>query len=46
MEGRTERADRLYDLAESQEGYFTSADAKSLGYDYPHPLSCQTGELD
>lgn len=36
MEGRTERADHLYDLAESQEGYFTSADAKSLGYDYPH----------
>ena len=36
MKGRTERADRLYELAESQEGYFTSADAKSLGYDYPY----------
>lgn len=36
MEDRAERADRLYELAESQQGYFTSADAKSLGYDYPH----------
>lgn len=36
MEGRTERSDRLYELAESQQGYFTSADAKSVGYDYPY----------
>lgn len=36
MEGRTERSDRIYELAESQQGYFTSADAKSVGYDYPH----------
>ena len=36
MEGRTERAERLYELAESQQGYFTSADAKKFGYDYPH----------
>src|SRR5919108_6149507 len=31
-----ERSDRLYEIAESQQGYFTSTDAKSLGYDYPH----------
>ena len=36
MEERTDRADRLYELAESQQGYFTSADAKSLGYEYPY----------
>ena len=29
------RADRLYALAEGQGGYFTAAEAKSLGYDYP-----------
>jgi predicted nucleotidyltransferase len=33
---RTEKSDRLFQLAESQQGYFTSADAKRLGYDYPH----------
>jgi predicted transcriptional regulator of viral defense system len=36
MESRTERADQLYQVAESQQGYFTSSDAKALGYDYPH----------
>ncbi len=36
MKSPSERAERLYELAESQQGYFTSADAKSLGYDYPH----------
>lgn len=36
MESRVERADRLYQVAESQQGYFTSGDAKALGYDYPH----------
>jgi predicted transcriptional regulator of viral defense system len=36
MESRVERADRLYQVAESQQGYFTSAAAKALGYDYPH----------
>jgi predicted transcriptional regulator of viral defense system len=36
MESRAERADRLYQVAESQQGYFTSAAAKALGYDYPH----------
>ncbi|HSE89656.1 MAG TPA: nucleotidyltransferase domain-containing protein [Candidatus Binatia bacterium] len=30
------RSQRLYEIAESQQGYFTSTDAKSLGYDYPH----------
>ncbi len=30
------RSRRLYAIAESQQGYFTSTDAKSLGYDYPH----------
>lgn len=32
----TERASHLYTLAENQGGYFTSSDAKALGYDYPH----------
>lgn len=36
MSKRAERADRLYAIAEGQQGYFTSADARSLGYDYPH----------
>lgn len=36
MEYRAERANRLYELAENQQGYFTSADAKSLGYEYPY----------
>ena len=36
MRSRIKKADRLYALAESQQGYFTSADAKNLGYDYPH----------
>lgn len=36
METRTAKSDRLFQLAESQQGYFTSADAKRLGYDYPH----------
>lgn len=29
------RADRLYALAEDQGGYFTAADARTAGYDYP-----------
>lgn len=33
---RTEKARRLYELAEGQGGYFTAADAKACGYDYPH----------
>ena len=36
METRTEKSHRLFEVAESQQGYFTSADAKRLGYDYPH----------
>jgi predicted nucleotidyltransferase len=36
MESRVERAHRLYQVAEGQQGYFTSSDAKALGYDYPH----------
>ncbi len=36
MGKKENRPDRLYALAESQGGYFTAADAKSLGYDYPH----------
>ena len=36
MESRVEKSHRLFEVAESQQGYFTSADAKSLGYDYPH----------
>ena len=30
------RSDQLYALAETQGGYFTAADAKALGYLYPH----------
>lgn len=33
---RTKRAGRLYKLTEGQGGYFSSSDAKALGYDYPH----------
>ena len=36
METRVEKSHRLFEVAESQRGYFTSADAKRLGYDYPH----------
>jgi predicted transcriptional regulator of viral defense system len=36
MESRAEKSNRLFQVAESQQGYFTSADAKKLGYDYPH----------
>jgi len=36
MESRAEKSSRLFEVAESQHGYFTSADAKRLGYDYPH----------
>jgi len=35
MKTRDEKSDNLFAVAESQQGYFTSADAKSLGYDYP-----------
>lgn len=36
METRAEKSNRLFQVAESQQGYFTSADARQLGYDYPH----------
>ena len=36
MKTRAEKSDHLFQVAESQRGYFTSADAKRLGYDYPH----------
>jgi predicted nucleotidyltransferase len=36
VETRVEKSHRLFEVAESQHGYFTSADAKRLGYDYPH----------
>jgi predicted nucleotidyltransferase len=36
VHARAEKSERLFQLAESQQGYFTSSDAKSLGYDYPH----------
>lgn len=36
MINRTERSHRLFEVAESQRGYFTSSDARSLGYDYPN----------
>lgn len=36
METRVEKSHRLFEIAESQQGYFTSADAKQLGYDYSH----------
>lgn len=36
MEKRQNRRDQLYALAETQGGYFTAADAKGLGYVYPH----------
>jgi predicted nucleotidyltransferase len=35
VKSRDEKSDNLFAVAESQQGYFTSADAKSLGYDYP-----------
>src|SRR5712691_13458598 len=34
MKKKGAMAERLYALAESQEGYFTASDAKSLGYVY------------
>jgi predicted transcriptional regulator of viral defense system len=36
MKGRAEKAEKLFEVAEGQQGYFTAADAKQLGYDYPH----------
>ena len=36
MYGRTEKSQHLFEVAENQQGYFTSAEAKRLGYDYPH----------
>ncbi len=36
MKREESRGDKLYALAESQGGYFTAADAKDLGYAYPH----------
>lgn len=36
MHGRAEKSQRLFKVAESQQGYFTSAEAKRLGYDYRH----------
>ncbi len=35
MATRVEKSQRLFEVAESQQGYFTSADAKRLGYGYP-----------
>ncbi len=32
---KANRADRLYERAEGQGGYFTAADARAAGYDYP-----------
>jgi len=36
MKKRENRKDQLYALAETQGGYFTAADARELGYVYPH----------
>jgi predicted nucleotidyltransferase len=36
MKTRAEKSHQLFQVAESQQGYFTSSDAKRLGYDYPH----------
>jgi len=36
MPDKVNRSHRLFEIAETQQGYFTSTDAKSLGYDYPH----------
>jgi predicted nucleotidyltransferase len=36
MATRVEKSQRLFEVAESQQGYFTSAEARKLGYDYPH----------
>jgi hypothetical protein len=36
MKREESRGEKLYSLAESQGGYFTAADAKDLGYAYPH----------
>lgn len=36
MNSRAEKAEKLFEVAENQKGYFTAADAKQLGYDYPH----------
>lgn len=35
MKTRGEKSDSLFEVAESQLGYFTSADARKAGYDYP-----------
>jgi predicted nucleotidyltransferase len=36
MANKVDKSQRLFELAETQQGYFTAADAKKLGYDYPH----------
>jgi predicted nucleotidyltransferase/predicted transcriptional regulator of viral defense system len=36
VESRVEKYYRLFEVAKAHQGYFTSADAKKLGYDYPH----------
>jgi predicted nucleotidyltransferase len=36
MESRVEKSHRLFEVAESQQGYFTASEARKLGYDYPH----------
>ena len=36
MTTRVDKSDSLFGVAECQQGYFTSADAKTLGYNYPH----------
>ncbi len=36
MGSRGNKSLHLFEVAESQQGYFTAGDAKRLGYDYPH----------
>jgi predicted nucleotidyltransferase len=36
MKSRVEKSDHLFEVAQTQQGYFTAAEAKRLGYDYPH----------
>jgi predicted transcriptional regulator of viral defense system len=36
MKKKENRVDQLYALVETQGGYFTAADAKALGFAYPH----------
>lgn len=36
MANKVDKSQGLFELAETQQGYFTAADAKKLGYNYPH----------